>query len=65
MVHSNRNFHKNCTKNKTKDTRKNIKVLRKIRKKWREEYSTTEELDEKILILERIKTLKEHITEKI
>ena len=30
----------------------------------REEYSTTEELHEKILILERIKTLKEHITEK-
>ena len=30
----------------------------------REEYSTTVELHEKILILERIKTLKEHITEK-
>ena len=30
----------------------------------REEFSTTEELREKILILERIKTLKEHITEK-
>ena len=30
----------------------------------REEFSTTEELHEKILILERIKTLKEHVTEK-
>ena len=30
----------------------------------REEYSTTIELHEKILILERIKILKEHITEK-
>ena len=30
----------------------------------REEYSTTVELQEKILILERIYTLKEHITEK-
>ena len=30
----------------------------------REEYSTTVELQEKILILERIKTLKEHIIEK-
>ena len=30
----------------------------------REEYSTTEELHEKIIILERIKTLKEHIKEK-
>ena len=30
----------------------------------REEYSTTVELQEKILILERIKILKEHITEK-
>ena len=29
-----------------------------------EEYLTTVELHEKILILERIKTLKEHITEK-
>ena len=60
MVHSNRNFHKNCTKNKNK----NIKELQKIRKRLREEYSTTVELHEKILILERIKTLKEHITEK-
>ena len=30
----------------------------------REEYSNTQELHEKILILERIKILKEHITEK-
>ena len=30
----------------------------------REEYSATEELHEKILILERIKTLKEDITER-
>ena len=30
----------------------------------REEYSRTLEIHEKILILERIKTLKEHITEK-
>ena len=30
----------------------------------REEYSTTIELHDKILILERIKIMKEHITEK-
>ena len=64
MVRSNRNFHKNCTKNKNKNPRKDIKELQKIRKRLREEYSTTVELHEKILILERIKTLKEHITEK-
>ena len=39
-------------------------MLQKIRKRLREEYSTTAELHEKILILERTKTLKEHITEK-
>ena len=38
--------------------------MQKIRKRLREEYSTTIELHEKILILERIKILKEHITEK-
>ena len=49
---------------KTKNPRKVIKELQKIRKRLREEYSTTVELHEKILILEKIKTLKEHITEK-
>ena len=39
-------------------------MLQKIRKRLREEYSTTIELQEKILILERKKILKEHITEK-
>ena len=43
---------------------KDIKELQKIRKRLREEFSTMEELHEKILILQRIKTLKEHITEK-
>ena len=52
------------TVQKTKNIRKDIKELQKIRKRLREEYSTTEELHEKILILERIKTFKEHITEK-
>ena len=51
-------------KTRTKNPRKNIKELQKIRKRLREEFSTTEELHEKILILERIKTLKEHITKK-
>ena len=51
-------------KTKTKNLRKDIKELQKIHKRLREEYSTTVELHEKILILERIKTLKEHITEK-
>ena len=55
---------KTVQKTKTKNPRKDIKVLQKIRKRLREEYSTTVELHEKILILERIKTLKEHITEK-
>ena len=64
MVHSNRNFRKKCTKNQNKNPRKDIKELQKIHKSLREEYSTTVELHEKILILERIKTLKEHITEK-
>ena len=47
-----------------KNPRKDIKELQKIRKRLREEYSTTVELQEKMLILERIKILKEHITEK-
>ena len=65
MVCSNRNLHKNCTKKgKTKNPRKDIKELRKIRKRLREEYSTRVELHEKILVLEIMKTLKEHLTEK-
>ena len=40
------------------------KEPQKICKRLREEYSTTTELNKKILILERIKTLKKHITEK-
>ena len=64
MVQGNINFHNNCTKTKTKNPRKDdIKELQKIRKRLREEYSTTVELHEKIVILERIKTLTEHITE--
>ena len=51
-------------KTRTKNPRKDIKELQKIRKRLREEFSRTEELHEKILILERIKTLEEHITEK-
>ena len=55
---------KTVQKTKTKNTRKDIKELQKIRKRLREEYSTTVELHEKILILERINSLKEHITQK-
>ena len=55
---------KTVQETKTKSPRKVIKQLQKIRKSLREEYSTTAELHEKILILEKIKTLKEHITEK-
>ena len=55
---------KTVQKTRIKNPRKDIKELQKIRKRLREKFSTTEELDEKILILERIKTLKEHITEK-
>ena len=55
---------KTVQKTRTKNPRKDIKELQKICKRLREEFSTTEELHEKILILQRIKTLKEHITEK-
>ena len=55
---------KTVQKTKTKNPRKDIKELQKISKRLREEYSTTVQLHEKILILERKKTLKEHITEK-
>ena len=54
---------KTVQKTKTKNPKKDIKVLQKIRKRLREEYSTTVELHEKILILERIKAFKEQITE--
>ena len=64
MVHNNRNFHKTVQKTKTKNPRKDIKELQKIPKRLRKEYSTTVELHEKMLILERIKIWKEHITEK-
>ena len=64
MVQGNINFHNNCTKTKMKNPRKDIKELQKIHKRLREEYSTTIELHEKILILERIKTMKECITGK-
>ena len=52
------NFIKPVQKTRTKNPRKDIKELQKIRKRLREEFSTTEELHEKILILERTKTLK-------
>ena len=55
---------KTVQKTRTKNPRKDIKELQKIRKRLREEFSTMEALHEKILILERIKALKEHITEK-
>ena len=55
---------KTVQKTRTKNPRKDIKELQKIRKRLREEFSTTKELHEKILILERIKTSKGHITEK-
>ena len=55
---------KTVQKTKMKNPRKDINELQKICKRLREEYSTTVELHEKILVLERIKTLKEHITEK-
>ena len=55
---------KTVQRTRTKNPRKDIKELQKIWKRLREEYSTTVELQEKILILERIKILKEHITEK-
>ena len=48
----------------TKNPRKDIKELQKIHKRLREECLTAIELLEKILILERIKILKECITEK-
>ena len=63
MGHNNRNFHQNCTKKKNKNPRKDIKELQKIYKRLREEYLTTIEPHEKIL-LERVKILKEDITEK-
>ena len=63
MAQGNINFHNNCTKTKMKNPRKDIKELQKIHKRLREEYSTTVELHEKIVILERRKTLTEHITE--
>ena len=55
---------KTVQRTRTKNPRKDIKELQKIQKRLRKEYSTTVELQEKILILERIKILKEHITEK-
>ena len=55
---------KTVQKTKTKNPRKDIKELQKIPKRLRKEYSTTVELHEKMLILERIKIWKEHITEK-
>ena len=63
MDHSNRNFRQNCTKNKNKNPRKDIKQLQKIYKRLRQEYSTTTKLEKKILIFERMKILKGHITE--
>ena len=55
---------KTVQRKRTKNPRKDIKELQKIHKRLKEEYSTTIELHEKILILERMKILKEHITEK-
>ena len=55
---------KTVQKRRTKNRRKDIKELQKIRKRLREEYSTTIELHKKVLVLGRIKILKEHITEK-
>ena len=55
---------KTVQRKRTKNPRKDTKELQKIHKRLREEYSTIIELHEKILILERIKILKEHITGK-
>ena len=55
---------KTVQKRRTKNRRKDIKELQKIRKRLREEYPTTIELHKKMLVLGRIKILKEHITEK-
>ena len=59
-----RSIRKTVQQQKMKNPSKDIKELQKIRKRMRQEYSTTVELQEKIIILERIKTLKEHITDK-
>ena len=59
-----RSIRKTVQQQKMKNPSKDIKELQKIRKRMRQEYSTTVELHEKIIILERIKTLKEHITDK-
>ena len=64
MDHSNRNSIKTVQARRKKIPRKDIKELQKICKRLREEYLTKIELHEKILIFERIKILKEHITEK-
>ena len=57
-------FIKTVQRRRTKNLRKDIKELQKICKRLREEYSNAIELHEKMLILERIKILKEHIAEK-
>ena len=55
---------KTVQRRRTKSLRKDIKELQKICKRLREEYSNATKLHEKMLILERIKILKEHIAEK-
>ena len=49
---------------RTKNPRKDVKELKRVHKGLRQEYSTTTELHEKIIILDRINILKENITEK-
>ena len=55
---------KTAQRRRAKNPRKDIKELQKICKRLREEYSNAIELHEKMLILERIKVLKEHNAEK-
>ena len=78
MDDNNRTSIKTVQKTRTKIPRKDIEELQKIRKRLRQGYSTTIELHDKIIIIivsspeillwlnnvEKIKTLKEYITEK-
>ena len=57
-------FIKTVQRRRTKNSRKDLKELQKTHKRLRDKISITIELHEKMLILERIKILKEHITEK-
>ena len=55
---------KKVQRTKKKNTRKDIKEIQEICKNLRKEYSNEKQIHEKMLIIERIKILKEHIVEK-